>query len=56
MPGRLGELTPDAVADLLIVDGDPIKKLELLTGQGENLLVIMKAGRFHKNRLAQAAA
>jgi imidazolonepropionase-like amidohydrolase len=42
----------DAFADLLVVDGDPIKKLELLTGQGENLSVIMKAGRFHKNRLA----
>jgi imidazolonepropionase-like amidohydrolase len=43
---------PGAFADLLVVDGDPIKNLELLTGQGENLLIIMKAGRFHKNRLA----
>jgi len=52
MPGKLGEVTPGAFADLLVVDGDPIKKLELLTGQGENLSVIMKAGRFYKNRLA----
>jgi imidazolonepropionase-like amidohydrolase len=52
MPGKLGVIEPGAFADILVVDGDPIKKLELLTGQGENLSVIMKAGRFHKNRLA----
>src|SRR5215471_11016527 len=52
MQGRLGELKPGAFADLLVVDGDPIRKLELLTGQGENLSVIMKAGRFYKNRRA----
>jgi imidazolonepropionase-like amidohydrolase len=52
MPGKLGVVKPGALADILVVDGDPIKKLELLTGQGENLSVIMKAGRFHKNRLA----
>src|SRR4029079_11533765 len=52
MPGKLGEVTPGAFADLLVVDGDPIKKLELLTGQGETRSVIMKAGRLYKNRLA----
>jgi len=52
MPGKLGVVAPGALADILVVDGDPIKKLELLTGQGEHLSVIMKAGRFHKNRLA----
>jgi imidazolonepropionase-like amidohydrolase len=51
MPGKLGVLKPGAFADILVVDGDPLKKLELLAGQGENLSVIMKAGRFHKNRL-----
>ena len=51
MPGKLGVIKTGAYADILVVDGDPIKKLELLTGQGENLSVIMKAGRFHKNRL-----
>jgi imidazolonepropionase-like amidohydrolase len=50
--GKLGVVKPGAHADILVVDGDPIKKLELLTGQGEHLSVIMKAGRFHKNRLA----
>jgi imidazolonepropionase-like amidohydrolase len=50
--GKLGVVKPGAYADILVVDGDPIRKLELLTGQGEHLSVIMKAGRFHKNRLA----
>lgn len=50
--GKLGVVKPGAHADILVVDGDPIKKLELLTGQGEHLSAIMKAGRFHKNRLA----
>ena len=54
MQGKLGVVAPGAYADILVVDGDPIRKLELLTGQGENLSVIMKAGRFHKNRLAAA--
>ena len=52
MPDKLGVVKPGAFADLLVVDGNPLEKLELLTGQGENLSVIMKAGRFHKNRLA----
>jgi imidazolonepropionase-like amidohydrolase len=52
MPDKLGVVKPGAFADLLVVDGDPLRNLELLTGQGENLSVIMKAGRFHKNRLA----
>src|SRR5438477_432696 len=52
MPGKLGVVKPGAFADILVVDGDPIKNLELLSGQGENMSVIMKAGRFHKNRLA----
>src|SRR5438552_5744650 len=52
MPDKLGMLKPGAFADILVVDGDPVRKLELLAGQGEHLSVIMKAGRFHKNTLA----
>jgi imidazolonepropionase-like amidohydrolase len=49
--GKLGVIAPGACADILVVDGDPLRDLELLTGQGERLLVIMKAGRFHRNHL-----
>jgi imidazolonepropionase-like amidohydrolase len=51
MPGRLGIIEPGAIADLLLVDGDPVVNLELLQHQGRSLAAIMKAGRFHKNLL-----
>ena len=45
-------VAPGAVADLLVVDGDPLTDLGTLLDQGAHLLVIMQAGRFYKNRLA----
>jgi imidazolonepropionase-like amidohydrolase len=51
MEGKLGCLKPDAFADLLVVDGNPLKDLKLLQEQGLHLSAIMKGGRFHKNRL-----
>jgi imidazolonepropionase-like amidohydrolase len=51
MEGKLGCLKPGAFADLLVVDGDPLKNLKLFQEQGRYLSVIMKGGRFHKNRL-----
>ena len=49
--GKLGTIAPGAYADLIVVDGDPLKKLELVLDQGAHLPVIMKAGKFHKNTL-----
>ena len=49
--GKLGIVAPGAFADLIVVDGNPLKKLELFLDQGAHLPVIMKAGRFHKNAL-----
>ena len=51
MEGRIGCLKEDAFADLLVVDGNPLKNLSLLQEQGRYLAAIMKGGRFHKNRL-----
>jgi imidazolonepropionase-like amidohydrolase len=51
MEGKIGCLKPGAFADLLVVDGNPLKDLTLFQGQGQRLSVIMKGGRFHKNRL-----
>jgi imidazolonepropionase-like amidohydrolase len=51
MAGRLGIVAPGAIADFLVVDGNPLKKLALLEGQGEHLRAIMKGGRFFKNEL-----
>ena len=49
--GKLGCLRPGAAADLLVVDGDPLRNLELLGGQGRHMSLIMKGGRCHKNTL-----
>jgi imidazolonepropionase-like amidohydrolase len=49
--GKLGTVAPGAFADLLIVDGDPLKDLTLFQDGGPNLSAIMKAGQFHKNVL-----
>ncbi len=51
--GELGVIAPGAYADLLIVDGNPLKDIGLLTEQGAHLPAIMKGGRFHKNALAR---
>ena len=49
--GKLGTLKSGAFADLILVDGDPLKDLALFQDQGRHLSLIMKGGRFHKNRL-----
>jgi imidazolonepropionase-like amidohydrolase len=49
--GELGVVAPGAVADLLVVDGDPLADLGLLQEDGRHLPVIMKAGAFHKRAL-----
>jgi imidazolonepropionase-like amidohydrolase len=51
MEGKLGCLKAGAFADLLVVDGNPLKDLALLGDQGKHLSLIMKAGVLHKNRL-----
>jgi len=46
--GKLGVVAPGAHADLLVVDGDPLKDVRVLGHDGATLPVIMKAGQFHK--------
>ncbi|MGA8398263.1 MAG: amidohydrolase family protein, partial [Stellaceae bacterium] len=46
--GELGVVAPGARADLIVVDGDPLRDISLLDGQGEHLTVIMKDGLLHK--------
>lgn len=50
-PGTLGVIETGALADLLLVDGDPVVDLQLLAAPEKNLLVIMKDGQIYKNRL-----
>ena len=48
-PGRLGVVAEGALADLLLVDGDPIANLKLIADPAKNLLVIVKDGKIFKN-------
>jgi imidazolonepropionase-like amidohydrolase len=48
--GQLGCLRPGAYADLLVIDGDPLKDLSLFQKPAK-LAAIVKGGRFHKNTL-----
>lgn len=47
----LGVVAEGALADLLLVDGDPTADLALIKDPARNLVVIMKDGRIHKNLL-----
>lgn len=48
-PGVLGRVEPGAIADLLLVDGDPIADIGLLADPDTNLKVIMKDGALVKD-------
>jgi imidazolonepropionase-like amidohydrolase len=44
MEGRIGTIAPGAFADIIAVDGNPLEDLDLLTGQGAHMPLIMKGG------------
>ncbi len=50
-PGKLGVVEEGALADLLLVDGDPLANINLLAEPARSLLVIMKDGVVYKNAL-----
>lgn len=50
-PGRLGVIKEGALADLLLVNGNPLDNLDLIATPATSLAVIMKDGKIHKNLL-----
>ena len=54
-PGKLGVGEKGALADLLLVDGNPVENIKLLENPDNNLLVIMKDGKVYKNLAGQTA-
>ena len=48
--GKIGVLEKGSFADLLIVDGNPVKQVDLLTDKN-NIRVIMKDGIVYKNTI-----
>ncbi|HTT00275.1 MAG TPA: amidohydrolase family protein [Streptosporangiaceae bacterium] len=51
MDGQVGVVRPGAFADLLVVDGNPLDDIRVLTAPERNLKLIMKEGQVHKNEL-----
>jgi imidazolonepropionase-like amidohydrolase len=50
-PGKLGVVEEGALADLLLVDGNPLENIKLIEDPDKNFPVIMKDGRIYKNAL-----
>jgi imidazolonepropionase-like amidohydrolase len=48
-PGKLGVVEQSALADLILVDGDPITTIKLIEDPAKNFVVIMKDGKVYKN-------
>ena len=52
-PGKLGVVEEGALADLLLVDGNPLENIKLIKDPDKNFLVIMKDGTIYKNTLTK---
>lgn len=52
-PGKLGAVEEGALADLLLVDGNPIANINLVADPNKNFVVIMKDGKVYKNILSR---
>jgi len=50
--GKLGVVEAGALADLLLVDGNPLQNIDLVTDPAKNFLIIMKDGKIYKDTLA----
>jgi imidazolonepropionase-like amidohydrolase len=50
-PGKLGVIEEGALADMLLVDGDPLQDLTLLADPAKNFLLIVKDGQIYKDSL-----
>jgi imidazolonepropionase-like amidohydrolase len=51
LDGPLGVIKASAYADLLLVNGNPLDDILLLTDPQKNLNLIMKDGKIYKNQL-----
>lgn len=51
LPQRLGRIQPGGWADLIVVEGNPLRDVSCLLGQGEHIPFVMKAGQVCVDRL-----
>lgn len=52
LEGRIGAIRPGAFADLIVVEGDPLRDLRALTDPAHRLKLVMKAGRLYRDDLS----
>ena len=52
-PGKLGVVEEGALADLLIVEGNPLENINLIADPANNFKIIMKDGAIYKNTLSR---
>ena len=50
-PGKLGVVEEGALADLLLVEGDPLKDIKLVANPALSFVLVMKDGKVYKNTL-----
>jgi imidazolonepropionase-like amidohydrolase len=46
---ELGCIAPGALADVIVIDGNPLEDMKLFTADGENVHIVIKNGRLCKN-------
>ena len=54
-PGKLGVIEEGALADLLLVEGNPLENINLIADPANNFKIIMKDGVIYKNTLSQVS-
>ncbi len=52
-PGKFGVVEEEAIADLLLMDGDPTDNIHLVDDPAKNFVVIMRDGMIYKNLLTK---
>jgi imidazolonepropionase-like amidohydrolase len=52
-PGKLGVVEQGALADLLLVEGNPLDNINLIADPANNFKIIMKDGNIYKNTLTR---
>jgi imidazolonepropionase-like amidohydrolase len=52
-PGKLGVVEEGAIADLLLVDGNPLENIKLVADPDKKFLVAMKSGTIYKDTVTK---
>jgi imidazolonepropionase-like amidohydrolase len=52
-PGKIGVIEEGALADILLINGDPLQDISILTDPEANLALIMKGGEIFKNTVSE---